>query len=121
MLLGKKSLLWGRWLALVVTGAALTLVLRSIDFTALRHAFQTMQPAWFASALLLYGLAFIPAAWRWHLVLRLTGNSVHPAATARLTRIGHFLYVLLFGAAGGDAAKSALYARWFRLPVPEVL
>jgi hypothetical protein len=35
--------------------------------------------------------------------------------------IGHFFYTVLFGAIGGDAAKSAVYARWNRMPLPEVL
>jgi rSAM/selenodomain-associated transferase 2 len=51
----------------------------------------------------------------------MTGGVVHPGATARLTLIGHFFYTILFGAIGGDTAKSALYARWYRVPFPEVL
>ena len=35
--------------------------------------------------------------------------------------IGHFFYVVLLGAAGGDLAKSAVYARYYRFGLPEVI
>src|SRR5262249_38696332 len=53
--------------------------------------------------------------------LRLVDGAVHPGATARLTVIGHFFYTILFGAVGGDTVKSAVYARWYRLPFPQIL
>jgi rSAM/selenodomain-associated transferase 2 len=84
-------------------------------------AFRAMRPGWFVFGIALYGLLFIPASWRWHLALRQTGCAVHPGATARLCLIGHFFYTILFGAAGGDTAKSAFYARWYRLPLAKVL
>src|SRR5438045_2526181 len=98
---------------IVVTAAALGLVLQRLKVEALLEAFRTLHWGWFAGAILLYGTAFLFATWRWHLVLRLTGTSVHPGATARLTLIGHFFYNILFGAVGGDTAKSVVYARWF--------
>lgn len=54
-------------------------------------------------------------------MLRLTGNAVHFGATFTMSLIGHFFYTLLFGVAGGDLAKSALYASWYQLPLPEIL
>ena len=104
-----------------VSAAALFLLFQRLKFNALLETLRTMRPGWFAAAILANGLAFVPATWRWHLVLRLTGNAVHPSATARLSLIGHFFYLILFGAAGGDTAKAALYARWFRLPFASIL
>jgi rSAM/selenodomain-associated transferase 2 len=117
----KTHLLWARIACITITLAALFLLFRRLKLHALVDAFRTMRPGWFIAAVLANGIAFLPAAWRWHLVLRLTGNSVHPGATARLTLVGHFLYTVLFGAFGGDTAKVALYARWYRFPFPTVL
>src|SRR3982750_3547604 len=98
----KKSLGWPRAACVAITAAALFFVLPRIDRQALKSTVATMHPAWFAGAVALYGLLFVPAAWRWHLALRLNGNSVHFGATTRLSLIGHFFYTVLFGAAGGD-------------------
>jgi len=117
----KTSALWARLAVVVVTAVALGVVLHRLKLDALVAAFRTMRWGWFIAAVVLYGLAFLPATWRWHLVLRLTGIAVHPGATARLTLIGHFFYNILFGAVGGDAAKAALYARWFGWRLPIVL
>ncbi len=97
------------------------LVFRSLNLQALAQTFQRMHWGWFLGAIVLYGAIFIPAAFRWHLVLRLTGQSVHPAATARLTLIGHFFYTVLLGVFGGDTAKSAVYANWHKLPLTNIL
>jgi rSAM/selenodomain-associated transferase 2 len=117
----KTRALLGRMACAILTIIALVIVFRRIDLRALGAAFGAMRPVWFGAAIITYGLLFIPAAWRWHLALRQTKSSVHFGATARLTVIGHFLYTILFGAAGGDVAKSAIYARWYRLPLPQVL
>src|ERR1041385_3859835 len=97
------------------------LVLRRIDLAALANTFRTMRVGWFAGAVVLYGFLFLPASWRWHLALRLTHTAVHPVMTAKLTLIGHFFYAIFFGGVGGDAAKSAFYARWTRMPLAPVL
>lgn len=100
---------------------ALYLVFRRLNLQLLGETFRAMHWGWFLGALALYGALFIPASVRWHMVLRLTGQSVHPGATARLTLIGHFFYTVLLGVFGGDSAKSVVYARWYRFPVAEVL
>ena len=119
MAIGNTRALWTRIAIIAATVAALGLVFHRLKVAALLEAFRTMHWGWFTAALLVYGTAFLFATWRWHLVLRLTNTSVHPGASARLTLIGHFFYNVLFGAVGGDTAKSALYARWFgwRLPI----
>jgi uncharacterized membrane protein YbhN (UPF0104 family) len=117
----RKSLLWARLACVLVTVAAVWLVLQRLDLPAVGQAFRMMRPGWFFAAIALYGLLFLPAAWRWHLVLRLTGQAVHPTATVRVSIIGHFFYTVLFGGIGGDTAKAALYARWYRRSLAEVL
>ena len=82
---------------------------------------RTARLDWFVASVLVYALVLLPSAWRWHLTLRLTHCAVHFPATMRMTLIGHFFYTVFFGVAGGDAAKSVLYAHWHHRPLPEVL
>jgi rSAM/selenodomain-associated transferase 2 len=117
----KQPWMWGRLFILGVTGVALYLVFRQLNAEVLAKTFRTMHWGWFLSAVGLYGALFVPAAWRWHIALRLTGHAVHPGAAGRLSLIGHFFYTLLLGVFGGDSAKSAIYARWYRFPLAEAL
>lgn len=118
---GRKSLPWVRLACVVVTLAALFFVIRRIHVNALLSTLRAIQPAWFVGAVILYGILFLPASWRWRLALRLSDNAVGFSPIVRVSLIGHFFYVIFFGAAGGDAAKSALYARWYRFPLPKIL
>ncbi|MEY2429083.1 MAG: glycosyltransferase 2 family protein [Verrucomicrobiota bacterium] len=117
----KMPLVGGRVLCVVVALAALWLVLRRLNLAELLQTLRDMRGGCFAGALILFGLMFLPAAARWRLVLRLMNRAVRFAVIARVSLIGHFFYTVLFGVIGGDTAKSALYARWNRLPLPEVL
>ncbi|HPU56147.1 MAG TPA: lysylphosphatidylglycerol synthase domain-containing protein, partial [Verrucomicrobiota bacterium] len=107
----KRAMARVRVACVLVAVAALCIVLRRIGLDRLQDAFQSMRVGWFLAAVMLYGLLFLPAALRWHIALDLTGNAVSVGTSVRLSIIGHFLYIILFGAAGGDTAKSALYAR----------
>ena len=80
-----------------------------------------MRVGWFLGAVLLYGLMFVPGAWRWHLALRVNDSVVNSSATVRFSIIGHFFYLVLFGGAGGDTAKATVYARRYRLPTAKIL
>jgi rSAM/selenodomain-associated transferase 2 len=113
--------LWARLLCVLVTSIALWLVWRNLDHQAFMATLRQMRPAWFAGSVFCFGVALAASAWRWHLMLRLTGTVVHLGATIRFTLIGHFLYVVLFGVAGGDVGKSVLYARYHRWQVSKVL
>jgi rSAM/selenodomain-associated transferase 2 len=120
--LPKKSFVpWFRVGGVAVAALVLVFVFRRIDLRDLGHALRSARPGWFLAAVALYGAGFLPGAWRWHLMLRMTGCAVHPGATTRMSLIGHFFYTLFFGMAGGDLAKSALYARWYQMPLPEIL
>ncbi len=112
---------WGRLLAVAVSLAGLWWISRKIDLTALGLVLGMARLKWFAAGFLLFGVCSGFATWRWHLLLRSGGLAVHSAATFRLLIIGHFFNALLFGPAGGDFAKTALYARWHRFPFPDVL
>ena len=111
MPVAKQSWLWGRLFILAVTGVGVYLVYRRLNLEVLAQTFRRMHWGWFLSAVALYGALFLPAAWRWHIALRLTGHAVHPGAAARHSLIGHFFYTLLLGVFGGDSAKSEVYAR----------
>lgn len=118
---GKKWFTWTRLAGLVVTVAMLLLVFRQIGSTAFLEALKQTQPVWVLAGLAAYGLAIWLASLRWHLALRLTDRAIHLTASSRLFLIGHFFYVVLFGAAGGDLAKSVAYGRYYRFRIPEVI
>ena len=94
------------WLARLtcvgISAVILWRVLHLVHPAAIANAFRTMRPGWFIAALVLYGLLFIPADLRWHLVLKLSNKAIRPIVTFRYTLIGHFFYTLLFGAIGGS-------------------
>lgn len=117
---GTNWLSWKRLVILIITVAALIILFRRIDAAAFVAAISSMQPGWFLLAVGFYGAAFLFAAWRWHLALRVTGCAVHSSASARLYCIGHYFFIILFGGVAGDIAKSSLYARWYGRPFPEV-
>ncbi len=104
-----------------VTVVALYFVFRRIPAGTLWETIRGMRIGWFIAAVLLYGIMFLPAAWRWHLALRMNDSVVNASATIRFSIIGHFFYLMLFGCAGGDAAKATVYARRFALPLPKAL
>jgi glycosyltransferase 2 family protein len=115
-----KMLVRARTACLLVAIVTMFFVVRRIHAPVLAETVRTVKPAWFLVAVMVYGLLFLPAAWRWHLALRLTGNAVSFGTSLRLSLIGHFFYTILFGAAGGDAAKSVLYSRRYDQPLPEI-
>src|SRR6266850_5158515 len=106
-----KPLLWVRAAGTLLAVLAIWFLLHRLHPGALAEALRTTRPGWVAAALLLFGLLFLPAAWRWHLALRLSHSDVNFGVTAKVSLIGHFFYTIFFGAAGGDVAKSMLYAR----------
>lgn len=108
-------------LCLLVTAGALFLVFRKIPLASLLDTLRGMRVPWFIAATLVYGLMFLPAARRWHLALHVNDSVVDTPATVRFSIIGHFFYLVLFGGAGGDAAKAAVYARRYHLPTPKIL
>lgn len=110
-----------KWVCAAVTIAALYLVFHRIPAATLLDTFRGMHVGWFIAAVLLYGIMFMPAAWRWHLALRMNDSVVDAPATIRFTIIGHFFYLMLFGGAGGDAAKATVYGRRHGLPISKTL
>jgi uncharacterized membrane protein YbhN (UPF0104 family) len=117
----KRPTLWIELGTLVIAGTALLFVFRRVDLKELGHTLRDAHIGWLIASIVSYGIVFPPSAWRWHLMLRLTGNAVHFGATSAMTLIGHFFYTVFFGVAGGDFAKSALYAKWYQLPLSEIL
>ena len=114
---------WGlaRVVTLLVTGTLLVIVLRRIDLHKFLEVVQTANVLGLLAAFGVFGIGLMFASWRWHLMLRLGGNVVHPGATLRGAVIGHCSHTFLFGAAGGDVVKSGIYARWYGLKMAEVL
>ncbi len=111
---------WQRLVCLALTVIVVGFLLRRIDREALRHSLAHLQPGWFSLAFGAYGMALLLGGLRWHITLRAIQCVVHVAASVRLSLIGHFFFLIFFGAAAGDVAKSALYARWYGFGVPEL-
>ncbi|HKQ38094.1 MAG TPA: TIGR04283 family arsenosugar biosynthesis glycosyltransferase [Verrucomicrobiae bacterium] len=117
-----KSWTWGTRLAAVaVTFGLLFIVYRRIDATLLQSAFARVKWGWLILGFAGYGLALAVGGLRSHFALRLTHAASHFLASCRIFLVGHFLFLVLFGAAGGDLAKSAVYSRWFGVGIPQVL
>lgn len=121
LLHGKPWLSWTRVLAVAGTMALLWVVFRKVDIASFSDAMRRTQVGWCAAALAAYGVALAIQGYRWHLALRAVRCAVHLLASWRLAMVGHFFFTVFFGMAGGDAAKSALYAKWFRFPLPDVI
>jgi rSAM/selenodomain-associated transferase 2 len=113
--------LWSRLIAVGVTVGLLLIVYRRIDATTLQISFSRVRWGWFIAGFLGYALALALGGLRSHFAFRLTHAASHFLASCRIFLVGHFLFLVLFGAAGGDLAKSAVYSRWFRFGIPEVL
>ncbi|MBI5773114.1 MAG: flippase-like domain-containing protein [Verrucomicrobia bacterium] len=117
----QKGFPWKRLAAVAVTVFALWLVFRKINPQELFAVLRGTRPGWFLAAVGVFGVTVVCAAWRWHLMLRMTGAVVHLLASIRLYFIGFGIGFALLGPAVGDLAKSALYARWFRVPLPPII
>jgi rSAM/selenodomain-associated transferase 2 len=106
--------------AVGISVAALLLVFRKIDLHSLAHVLAQANPIWILAAGIIFGVGFLMAAVRWQLILRLSQCEVHSGTAPRIVLIGHLFNTVLFGPAGGDIAKAALYARAYGYPVPAV-
>jgi rSAM/selenodomain-associated transferase 2 len=111
---------WPRIACLLFTAAIVTFIFRRVDTAAWRESLARTHIGWFAGAFCAYGFALLLGGLRWHATLHAIGRAVHVGASVRLAFIGHFLILILFGAAVDDIPKAALYARWYRLGVPEI-
>ena len=110
-----------RLAGLLVTTLLLGFIFRQVDLHALGASLRRMSPGWFGLGFVAYGLAMGLGGVRSHFALRLTDRAVHLGASCRSFLVGHFFFVTLFGAVGGDLAKSAVYGRWYRFALPELL
>src|SRR5688572_2309508 len=119
-LFGTRWWSWPRLVCLGLTVAVLVFLFRRIETAALAQSLTNIRWSWFAAAFALYGLALMLGGLRWHITLHAIRCVVHARASIRFAFIGHFFFLVLFGAAAGDVAKSALYARWYRFGVPEL-
>ena len=120
-LFGRRWFSWPRLACLLVSVLLLVVVVRQIHPAALWASLARLSPAWFGLAFAAYGAALGLAGIRSHFGLRLTDQAIHLSASCRSFVVGHFFFVTLFGAVGGDVAKSAVYARWYGFAFPEVL
>ena len=121
MQLSPKMLTRLRIAALCVSAGGLIFIIQRIQAKTLAAKFHEVNWLWLLLAALAFGFVFAPAAARWRLALRASGSRVSFAGSSCISLIGHFFYTILFGAAGGDTAKSLLYSRWHQVPVTTTL
>jgi rSAM/selenodomain-associated transferase 2 len=119
--LRKTKLLVMRGVGLLASIVLLFVIFRKLEPGALLETLRQAKWRWVALSTGIFGVHIIFASYRWHLMLRLSRATIHPTATLRAVSLGHFFNTFLFGAAGGDLVKSMIYARWYQLPLTEVL
>lgn len=119
--LRKTKLLVMRGVGLIVSGLLLVMIFRKLEPGALLETLRQANWNWFSLSVATFGVHIVFASYRWHLMLRLSHATIHPTATLRAVSLGHCFNTFLFGAAGGDLVKSMVYARWYQLPLTEVL
>lgn len=118
----RRHLRWPlRLLALTGTATAFWLIFRRLDPRALFEVFRHLRPGWYVLAFGLFGLGLVPAALRWHLMLRLNEAAVHAGVSLRMVFISHFFNTALVGPSSGDLPKTALYRRWYGMRADDVL
>ena len=110
-----------RGTTVLISVVLLTAIVNRLDLPILWEVIREADWGGLLVAISVFGLGILFGAWRWHLMLRLGGNVVHPGATLRGTMMGHCFHTFVFGAAGGDVLKSGVYARWYGLKMSEVL
>jgi rSAM/selenodomain-associated transferase 2 len=121
MLAMPRNQWWPRAACVLATAVLLVVIFRRIEINSILASISRTNPIWVLAGAAFYGFAILCCGFRWHLSLKLTNRSLHPSASCRLVYIGHFFVTALCGAAGGDFAKSAVYARWYRFGLPEVV
>jgi rSAM/selenodomain-associated transferase 2 len=121
LLAGKRWFSWTRLLGVAGTLLLLWVVFSRVEFGSFAEALKRTHLGWCALAFAMYGVSLAVQSYRWHSALRAMDRAIHLIASWRLAMVGHFFFTVFFGMAGGDAAKSALYAKWFRFGLPEVI
>jgi hypothetical protein len=87
-----------------------------VDLPRLATALGRIQPLWLAMAGLTFGGGLLCGAARWGTALKAGQIPVRRGPLLRASFAGHFFNSILLGPAGGDVAKSALFARWHGSP-----
>jgi rSAM/selenodomain-associated transferase 2 len=121
LLAGRRWFSWTRLLGVAGTLLLLWVVFSRVEFGSFAEALRRTHLGWCALAFAMYGVSLAVQSYRWHSALRAMDRAIHLIASWRLAMVGHFFFTVFFGMAGGDAAKSALYAKWFRFGLPEVI
>ncbi len=116
----KERAIAGRLIGLTISLALFAVTAYRVDPALLKQTLRRADPVWFLASLGAFGMTTLGMSARWHLVAREAGVVVHAAASWRVCTIGHFFNTVLFGPMGGDTAKTALYHRWFRMPVSKI-
>ncbi len=119
--LSKTKVIVMRGLGLLVSCILLFFIYQRLEPGTLAESIKNAKPGWIILSFLTFVMNLLFASYRWHLMLRLSRATIHPEATLRAVTLGHCFNTFLFGAAGGDLIKSMIYARWYRLPVTDVL
>src|SRR5579871_3684206 len=86
-------------IGLVCTAVFLVLVMRQVEWSAVRDALLTAEPGLLAAGLATYGGNLLVRAWRWQLILRHVETITYPAVAKALI-VGYGLNMMLPGRIG---------------------
>jgi hypothetical protein len=76
-----------------------------IDFFVIADVVFAVNKQWLALAFIIFGLAFIAAAFRWQYILNAQSIVINAVSIIKLTFIGAFFNAFFLGSTGGDVAK----------------
>ena len=110
-----------RLAAAFISAVLLWLAVRRVDAAAMKTSLDQLEWRWFLLGTVVFGMACLFGAARWHCMLALNRCAKSPWSTWRATLSGHLCNTFLFGPAGGDLVKASLYSRWQRCPLPSIL
>lgn len=111
---------WTRWVSTAVSIGLLCLVFRSVSVGQCVQALGQTRLEWFTFGLLLYAVAVIVGALRWHLALSLSNRQVHFGASFHSYVLGCLKLIQGCGVARSHWIQTTAYARAYWFPEKRV-
>jgi uncharacterized membrane protein YbhN (UPF0104 family) len=107
--------------SVLISGGLLALVFGRIEYDALREVFAEAYLPFLLLSAALFGIFILSTAGRMRIAFEATPMRLRFGVLLRLSLGGHLFNMMFFGPVGGDIAKSAVYARWYRLALHDLL
>lgn len=107
-------------IVLACSALMMVVIFSRLDLSRLASALGRVHTGWLVAAGLTFGGGLLCAAVRWGTALKAGAIPVRPGPLMRASLAGHFFNTIFLGPAGGDVAKSSLFARWHGSPVSTI-